>query len=251
MGTMFLIQIEDNIPDAGLSRFCDGAMDVLRDADEIFSLYKPGSEISRLNAGTSSWDSASSVQRKIRADALDWKTVTQGFFDPVSPEGSYDPSGLVKSWAARNAAQYLEANGVREFTLNAGGDIHLSHDLTSPLLNKVGLSNLRSIADAAAGSNMVLDLAGSELRAVATSGRSERGEHIWLTDHSSDYIQATVVAKDLVLADIWATALISGGAAALKLFSETVDSADAVALVTTKDLGFTASKGFASVLATV
>jgi thiamine biosynthesis lipoprotein len=251
MGTMFLIQIEDNIPDAGLSRFCDGAMDVLRDADEIFSLYKPGSEISRLNAGTSSWDSASSVQRKIRADALDWKTVTQGFFDPVSPEGSYDPSGLVKSWAARNAAQYLEANGVREFTLNAGGDIHLSHDLTSPLLNKVGLSNLRSIADAAAGSNMVLDLAGSELRAVATSGRSERGEHIWLTDHSSDYIQATVVAKDLVLADIWATALISGGAAALRLFSETVDSADAVALVTTKDLGFTASKGFASVLATV
>ena len=248
---MFLIQIEDDIPDAGLSRFCDGAMDVLRDADEIFSLYKPGSEISRLNAGTSSWDSASSVQRKIRADALDWKTVTQGFFDPVSPEGSYDPSGLVKSWAARNAAQYLEANGVREFTLNAGGDIHLSHDLTSPLLNKVGLSNLRSIADAAAGSNMVLDLAGSELRAVATSGRSERGEHIWLTDHSSDYIQATVVAKDLVLADIWATALISGGAAALKLFSETVDSADAVALVTTKDLGFTASKGFASVLATV
>jgi thiamine biosynthesis lipoprotein len=251
MGTMFLIQIEDNIPDAGLSRFCDGAMDVLRDADEIFSLYKPGSEISRLNAGTSSWDSASSVQRKIRADALDWKTVTQGFFDPVSPEGSYDPSGLVKSWAARNAAQYLEANGVREFTLNAGGDIHLSHDLTSPLLNKVGLSNLRSIADAAAGSNMVLDLAGSELRAVATSGRSERGEHIWLTDDSSDYIQATVVAKDLVLADIWATALISGGAAALRLFSETVDSADAVALVTTKDLGFTASKGFASVLATV
>ena len=251
MGTMFLIQVEDNIPDAGLSRFCDGAMDVLRDADEVFSLYKPESEISQLNAGSRSWDSASSVQRKIRSDALEWKAVTQGFFDPVSPEGRYDPSGLVKSWAARNAAQYLEANGVRKFTLNAGGDIHLSHDLTSPLLNKVGLSNLRSIADAAAGSNIVLDLAGSELRAVATSGRSERGEHIWLTDHSSDYIQATVVAKDLVLADIWATALISGGAAALRLFSETVNSADAVALVTTKDLGFTASKGFASVLATV
>ena len=251
MGTGFLIQIEDNVYDAELTRFCDGAMDVLRDADEVFSLYKPESEISLLNAGSKSWDSASSVQRKIRADAIDWKKVTQGFFDPVSPEGRYDPSGLVKSWAARNAAQYLEANGVREFTLNAGGDIHLSHDLTSPLLNKVGLSNLRSISDVAAGSNMVLDLAGSELRAVATSGRSERGEHIWRTHSSSDYIQATVVAKDLVLADIWATALISGGAAALKLFTDKVQSTDAVALVTTRDFGFTASKGFASVLATV
>ena len=251
MGTMFLIQVEDDIVEAELTRLCDGAMDVLRDADEVFSLYKPGSEISQLNAGSSSWDSASSVQRKIRADALDWKEVTQGFFDPVSPEGSYDPSGLVKSWAARNAAQYLEANGVREFTLNAGGDIHLSHDLASPLLNRVGLSNLRSVADAAAGSNMVLDLSGTQFRAVATSGRSERGEHIWRAQERSDYIQATVVAKDLVLADIWATALISGGSEALKLFTETVDSADAVALVTTKDLGFTASKGFASVLATV
>ena len=251
MGTVFLFQVDDNISEDELSRFCDGAMDVLRDADETFSLYKPESEISQLNAGAASWDSASSVQRKIRADATDWKAITGGFFDSVSPDGTYDPSGLVKSWAARNAAQYLEANGVRQFTLNAGGDIYLSQDLTSPLLNKVGLSNLRSVADAAAGSNMVLDLAGSKFRAVATSGRSERGEHIWRAADSSDYIQATVVAKDLVVADIWATALISGGAEALKLFGENVSSADAVALVTAADLSFVATAGFAAVLATV
>ena len=251
MGTMFLFQVDDNLPDAEISRLCDGAMDVLRDADEIFSLYKPESEISQLNAGSLSWDAASKVQKSIRQDVERWKDVTGGFFNAVSPDGTYDPSGLVKSWAARNAAQFLEANGLREFTLNAGGDIYLSHDLKSPLLNRVGLSNLRSLAEVSAGSNMIVDLSDSSFQAVATSGRSERGEHIWRQEVGSDYIQATVVAKDLVLADIWATALISGGSEALRKFSETVDSSEAVALVTSRDFGFIGTKGFASILATV
>ena len=251
MGTIFNFQIEDGLPDAELTRHCDDAMDILHDADETFSLYKPESEISELNSGIRSWDSASSEQKKIREDSLSWKDETAGFFDPISPTGTYDPSGLVKTWAARNACHFLEGNGVRQFTLNAGGDIFLSADLESPLLNRVGLSNLRSIAATGAGSNLVLDLAGTNFRAVATSGASERGEHIWRAAESSSYVQATVVAKDLVLADIWATALISGGDAAFSEFEKRVDKDTARALVTTRDLAIRSSAGFAELLATI
>ena len=62
---------------------------------------------------------------------------------------------------------------------------------------------------------MVVELNGTELRAVATSGSSERGEHIWRK--SNEFKQATVIAKDLVTADVWATALIAGGKKAMEL----------------------------------
>ena len=251
MGTIFNFQIEDRLSDAELARYCEGAMDILRDADETFSLYKTQSEISELNSGVRSWSSASSVQKKIREDSLSWKDQTAGFFDPISPEGRYDPSGLVKTWAARNACHFLEGNGVRQFTLNVGGDIFLSADLASPKLNRVGLSNLRSIAATGAGSNLVLDLAGTGSRAVATSGVSERGEHIWSPAKGPRYLQATVAAEDLVLADIWATALVSGGDAAFGEFERRVDKDTARALVTTRDLAIRSSAGFAELLATI
>lgn len=250
MGTIFVFQIEDEFSEPELERICNDAMEILHDADQVFSLYKPESEISRLNAGVLDWEKASGVQKSIRDQAEKWKSETDAFFDPVSPQGIYDPSGLVKSWAARNAAQYLEANGITSFTLNAGGDIYLSSNLKSSLLFRVGLANLTSIGSETAGSNMVLDLAKSDYRAVATSGSAERGEHIWKSP-DSEFIQATVVAKDLVLADIWATALISGGQDALKLFTQQVPAAAACALVTSRDMSMQATAGFASVLATI
>ena len=227
---------------------CEAAMEILRDADETFSLYKPESEISRLNSGEISWDAASSVQKSIRVDSLAWKETTAGHFDPISPTGVYDPSGLVKTWAARNAAQFLEANGIREFTLNAGGDVFLSEELKDPTLNRVGLSNLKSIASEGAGANLILDLANTGFRAVATSGSSERGEHIWKSSES-DFVQVSVIAQDLVEADIWATALISGGASALFEFKKRVDPNRVVALAISKDLSFSATAGFTNLLA--
>jgi FAD:protein FMN transferase len=250
MGTFFIFQIVDEIPDAELTRMCDAAMEILHAADNTFSLYKPESEVSKLNNGSLSWDKASSVQLKVRSQCLEWKEKTKGFFNPISPSGGYDPSGLVKTWAARNAAQYLEANGIRSFTLNAGGDIFLSDNLEDAPLNRVGLSNLTSIADEGAGANLILDLAGTAFRAVATSGSAERGEHIWKSPDSA-FIQSTVVAKDLVLADIWATALISGGQLALEEFKLCVPAAEAMAFVVGEDLSIQSTAGFASVLATL
>jgi thiamine biosynthesis lipoprotein len=191
------------------------------------------------------------VQIEVKALVTDWKDKTAGFFDPVSPTGTYDPSGLVKTWAAKNAAMFLEANGYGDFTLNAGGDVYLGPRIATTLLNRVGLSNLKSVADKDASVNMVLDLTGSSFRAVATSGSTERGEHIWTKGNlaKSKFLQATVIAKDLVTADIWATALISGGEQALDLFEARFNASDAVAVVTSRDGRIVTTRGFAQVLA--
>lgn len=251
MGTFFIFKIADETESSRVETDVETACSILIDADNRFSLYKPASELSLLNSGELSWDLASPVQLDVKKQVETWKTATSGFFDPVSPLGVYDPSGLVKTWAASNAAMFLEANGYRYFTLNAGGDVHLGPSVKTEPLSRIGLSNLKPIASEEAAVNMIVDLKGTNYRAVATSGIAERGEHIWRNSSSStdQFIQATVVAKDLVFADIWATALISGGPEALDHFELTVAPEDAVAITTSNDGHLKSSKGFSSVLA--
>lgn len=246
MGTVFIFQIQDQLPNAELQRQCEVALEILIEADEVFSLYKPNSEISKLVRGELEWKRASAVQRSIREQAEIWKKRTAGFFDPRT-DSNYDPSGLVKGWAAQNAAQYLEANGIRDFTLNAGGDIYLSEGLSKSILTRVGLSNLQPISSQQAGVNMVLELSGSGYRAVATSGISERGEHIWRASEEKHLQQVSVIAKDLVTADIWATALISGGQKAWDLMR--AEATEVIALGVFKDGSIISTPGFTSLLA--
>lgn len=246
MGTVFLFQIQDARPDAELDRLCDVAAEILRDADEVFSLYKPESEISKLVTGKMQWVQSSPVQQSIRAQAEKWREATQGYFDARDGR-DYDPSGLVKGWAAQNAANYLEANGVIDFTLNAGGDVYLSSELSPSVLSRVGLSNLKPIYSKDAGVNMVLELAGTDFHAVATSGIAERGEHIWRAESVRRFQQVSVVAKDLVVADVWATAMLSGGEKAWQIFLDSVD--DAVALGVFEDGAMISTAGFSALLA--
>lgn len=246
MGTVFLFQIQDHRPEVELNRHCEVATEILRDADETFSLYKPESEISKLVRHELRWGVASAVQRSIRSQVENWREMTHGFFD-ARDDKEYDPSGLVKGWAAQNASNYLEANGIVDFTLNAGGDIYLSSELKPSVLSRVGLSNLKPLSSTAAGVNMVLELAGSGYHAVATSGVAERGEHVWRGDTERRFQQVSVVAKDLVAADVWATALLSGGDSAWNTF--VTSATDAVALGVFEDGSIVASRGFSSLLA--
>ena len=220
MGTGFVFKIVDYQTEQSAEHVCKMAMDIIEDANQRFSTYIENSELSQINRGEITIEQASEIQKEIWQQARDWKGKTAGFFDAESPEGLIDPSGIVKTWAAQNAANFLHANGYREFTLNAGGDVLLSENLNSPLLSRVGLSNLQSIASENAFINMVIDLTDSKLRAVATSGSSERGEHIWRKD--SSFVQATVIAEDLVTADVWATALIAGGDEAMKILPKEI-----------------------------
>ena len=237
MGTGFIFKIVDYQSEQSAEHVCKMALDIIEDANQRFSTYIETSELNQINRGELKIEQASSIQKEIWQQARDWKEKTAGFFDAESPDGSIDPSGIVKTWAAQNAANFLHANGYREFTLNAGGDVLLSENLSSQLLSRIGLSNLQSISSENAFINMVIDLTDSNLRAVATSGSSERGEHIWRKDTS--FVQATVIASDLVTADVWATALISGGDEALKILPKEI-----VAMVVTNHGEIKTTAGF-------
>lgn len=53
---------------------------------------------------------------------------------------------------------------------------------------------------------------GGVWRAVATSGVAERGEHIWRVQREGRVLsQVTVVAADIVVADVLATAVVAAG----------------------------------------
>lgn len=252
MGTVFSFKFAQAVDYKTLQSDFIVATEILDEADNVFSLYKSDSEISKLARNELAWDAATQIQRDIRNQVLFWQDKTNSFFSPFSPAGEYDPSGLVKTWATTNSAIYLEANGYRDFTINAGGDIYLGPEVNTHLLNRVGLSNLRPIRAKDAGVNMILDLKLTGFRGVATSGSSERGEHIWRKISSeNNFSQVTVAARDLITADIWATAIISGGKSALKLFGEKLDSSEAVAIAISQDGSIESTKGFANLLANV
>jgi thiamine biosynthesis lipoprotein len=194
------------------------AHQMLIEADQTFSTYKSDSEISRIRRGELAVDAASFDVKQIYQVCDYWNLVTQGGFNAKDRAGLWDPSGVVKGWAAQSACNFLIANGIRDFSLNAGGDV-LIGPAASGALERVGIARPISIAETGLHAGWILDLSGTDFRAVATSGIAERGQHIW--GESSDLVQVTVVGKDLIDADVWATALFASGVELLTEFSKT------------------------------
>lgn len=216
MGTAFVFQIRSPFKPAQLQ----GAIAKLHEADRIFSLYKPESPLSQLTRGETTVAKCPPVVSLIWDECEKWEKITDGYFSPFTPQHTFDPSGLVKTWAAQEAANYLKNQGVVDFTLNAGGDILISDQSSEAVDWRVGISKPVSIADEAAGVLAVLDLQGTRFRAVASSGHAERGDHIWNPRTgamaSREIAQVTVIANDLVTADVWATACYAMGTRAIE-----------------------------------
>ena len=213
MGTVFVFHGRSNRPD--IETLLDLACEKLHEADRIFSLYKPESPLSQLARGETSVAACPPVVEHVWNLCEGWEKTTGGYFSAFTLEHTFDPSGLVKTWAAQVAIEVLVAEGVNDFTLNAGGDIWLSDSLTEDADWKVGIAKPTTIASPDAGLLTVLDLKGTEYRALATSGTAERGKHIW-NPQSADFtddelVQVSVLAKDLVTADVWATAAFAEG----------------------------------------
>ncbi|WP_370545047.1 FAD:protein FMN transferase [Herbiconiux sp. VKM Ac-1786] len=186
----------------------DEVEEAFRAFDERFSLYRPDSEISRVARGELHLTRASAELRIAYAEALDWSQSTGGAFTPHRPDGVIDLSGTVKAKAMEAAAQVLESSGEAHWMLVAGGDILVRGSL-GDLPWRAGVVDPDD-RDALLCS---VELTGRRT-ALATSGTAERGEHIWRCGDPSGpqrYRQVTVLADDIVTADVLATALVAGG----------------------------------------
>jgi thiamine biosynthesis lipoprotein len=185
---------------------------VFRATDERYSLYRQDSELSRIATGDLTLMDSSAELRATYAAALDWRHKTDGAFTPNRPDGVVDLNGIVKAQAIHDAGSVLELAGCRDFCLNVGGDILVAGVQPDGAPWTVGLVDPRN--PAALVCSIVID--GSR-RAVATSGSAERGDHIWLGGSAgpAEFLQASVVADDIITADVLATAIIAGGRATL------------------------------------
>ena len=209
-GTVITLDVRDDIDEEVI----DGCFDWFRRVDDLFSTWRPDTEIMRIGRGTLLPEDASPEVREVLDLCEQMRLESYGAFDisvganpdlPARPgRAPLDPSGLVKGWAVAKAGEMLRNAGASSFFVTAGGDLvargRPQHDEAGGW--RVGVQHPWERDRVAA----VLSISD---RAVATSGRYERGEHI--IDPRSGrpaegLASVTVVGPDLAVADAYATA---------------------------------------------
>lgn len=203
MGTTVTIDVRDAGVDSGL---LERSIEVLRADEARFSTYRADSEISRIDRGEVSMQDVHPDVREVLAACAVLRAESDGAFD-AARDGHLDPSGYVKGWSAERAASVLRAAGVRNFTLNVGGDVICSGGREPGAPWRVG------VRDPDDAGRIVLAIAVRD-RAVATSGTYERGAHIVdarTGKAATRWRSITVLAPDLASADAIATAALAIG----------------------------------------
>jgi thiamine biosynthesis lipoprotein len=193
-----------------------GVEAVFRGLDRTFSLYREDSELSRIARHELSLTAASPEVKDAYETAIAWRTATRGAFTPNRPDGVVDLNGVVKAQAIDRSGEVLTAAGAVDWCVNAGGDVLYSG--VSPEESD-WITGITDPADR--GSLLASVTLFGNHRAVATSGFSERGDHLWLRGESERrFIQATVFAPDIVLADVLVTAILAAPASELDDLTE-------------------------------
>ncbi|ADP82040.1 FAD:protein FMN transferase [Pseudofrankia inefficax] len=193
------------------------AVRVLHRADDDFSTFKPTSWVSRLRRADIGVDDCPEHVREVHRLAIACRERTSGYFDPGwRGDGTLDPTGLVKGWAADAASAALTAAGFATHCVNAAGDLRASGQAAPGRPWRVG------IADPIRRGRFVAVLECTDL-AVATSGVAERGDHVVnprTGAPASGLASVTVVGPDLTLADAYATAGLAAGLEAWDLLTD-------------------------------
>jgi thiamine biosynthesis lipoprotein len=212
MGTVVSLRVDDLL-DLSASASAFTAVEVVFDSlNKRFSLYLEDSEISRIARQELRLADSSEEMREAYAQAILWREQTGGTFSPDRPDGVLDLSGTIKAVAIQAAADALREAGATNFSVNAGGDILISgHDDLSAEGAVPGWS--MGIVNPTDRTHMLTAVRlTAALPAMATSGSAERGEHIWTTSGTDAvFRQVSVLAPDIVMADVLATAIIAGG----------------------------------------
>ena len=223
-GTVITVDVRDPIDE----QVVDECFAWFGRVDDLFSTWRPESEIMRIGRGERTVENASSEVREVLALSEEMRRESCGAFDiafaaegKVAPRDGFaplDPSGIVKGWAVARAGEMLLAAGASCFFVNAGGDILVRGcPRESPAGWRVGIQHPWQRDRVAA----VVAVAGG---AVATSGRYERGEHVF--DPASGQAvrglaSVTVVGPDLAVADAYATAtMVLGPDAGMRWLAE-------------------------------
>jgi FAD:protein FMN transferase len=177
----------------------------LRWVDATFSTYKEESEIRRIARGELTVEDADPEVRAVLARCRLLQGETRGYFDVEAD--ALDPSGYVKGWAVDRGARLLEQTGLRNYAINAAGDIRTAGRAIPDPGWRVGIEHPLEHDKVAA----VVELHDG---AVATSAAYARGDHV--RDPRTGLapvgvLSVTVTGPELGIADAYATAAFAMG----------------------------------------
>ncbi len=237
MGMPVTVEIVDAADAKTAEEAVRAVFNYFRYVDEKFSTYKDMSEVTAINEGRLHARDWSEDMKTIFALAEETKRLTDGYFDIQRPDGTYDPSGIVKGWAIRNAANLIEKRGFKNFYVDAGGDIQTHGTNAEDKKWAVGIKNPWN-------ENESVKVVYASGEGIATSGIYIRGGHIYnpKTGRAADEIVSlTVVGPDVYEADRFATAAFAMGRAGIH-FIEKLDGFEGYLI--DKNKTATMTKGF-------
>ena len=203
MGTVFSVDVR--APGVELAAL-DEAIAWLHRMDATFSTFSSSSRVSRLARGEIAVGDCEPEVAAVLDACRYLGTVTNGYFT-ATPFGRLDPSGYVKGWAVQRVSEMLRAAGSVNHCINGGGDVQCAGSAAAGQPWRIG------IADPLHRGGCVAVVTGTDL-AVATSGATERGDHIAGRDGAAvvaEFAGLTVVGPSLALADAFATAAYAMG----------------------------------------
>ena len=218
-GTIVDVDISSSlVSEDGLNLGMQQVIDFCKQVDTDFSTYIDASWVSRLRTNQVEIFSCPPSVQEVWELCLKAKCLTDGAFDPWAVEGGFDPSGLVKGWAADKCADLLVSLGIEHVQVNAAGDLSLRGGFFDGGVKpwRIGVVNPDNRAE-------VVETFEISDGAIATSGTYERGAHI--NDPYTGMIaigakSATVVGPLGWLCDGLATALLVAGEDGAKYFAQ-------------------------------
>jgi len=213
-GTVIGVHVDDAVD----PRAVDDVFRWFRRVDDLFSTWRDDTEISRIGRGELEIADAAPEVQEVLVACEQIRRETRGAFDitiggraEVEPRrlAPIDPSGFVKGWALERAVEMLGAVGVSRCSLNAGGDVVVRGRIDDQPW-RIGIQHPWERDKVAE----VLEVGSG---AVATSGRTERGDHVIdprTRRPATGLVSVTVVGPDLGTADALATAAVACGSIA-------------------------------------
>ena len=218
-GTIVDVDIASSlVSEDALNQGMQQVIDFCKQVDSDFSTYIDTSWVTRLRTNQVKISSCPPSVQEVWQLCLQAKHLTDGAFDPWAVDGGFDPSGLVKGWAADKCADMLVSLGIEHVQVNAAGDLSLRGGFYDGVVKpwRIGVVNPDNRAE-------VVETFEISDGAIATSGAYERGAHI--NDPYTGLIaigakSATVVGPLGWLCDALATALMVAGEDGAKYFAQ-------------------------------
>jgi len=136
---------------------------------------------------------------------------TQGWFDPWSIRGGFDPAVLARGWALQRALDALTCSGVRHAMVEIDGDAVV---IGSASGRPAGAGWSLALMRPATPSQLLADVRLHD-EAIATCAAPRRARRALARGATARLTSATVAAPDLASADAYAAAALTHGAGAL------------------------------------